>query len=552
MNSGFVPPGGSMRLAFIPPGGAWASLDHVRQVTAAVLAQHNELTTYPPEYQFASKARRREILKEWLSSCDAVVGCLDLDVLQVRHELDRCVPWAVFVLGRMPRGAPTMPVRYPLLHTRDTMVCTCTADAVLSTKFFPNAAVRIVPFAFDDTQYYRADAVTCAAMRAGLGIGPDEKLLLYAGRLALEKNIHTVLKTFRVVLNAVPEARLVIAGEEMNSPFREFGAQPLGVKRSLRRLCTHLGLDGDRVLFVGQRAPEDLRALYGAADVLVNLTLNHDENFGYAQVEAMACGLPAVGSTWGGLKDTIADGVTGVQVPTIVTAAGVKVDWWSAANSIVQLLRSPESMQAMSQRCCEIARERYSITEYGHGLEQVVRDCVAAKNLPREPLQASAFAAEYWATCKKDVDERPPYRRGEESLRLYRELITPYASAPTNGAANRGEDVWVLATALRVEADGRIAVNDPICPFELTVPPNLVASVRALADQFGERPVLAVASLQAAGPALREALVWMHEAGLVLRTRRGIIDLECAPASLGQPMFEMREIDHRTDIVWFS
>jgi glycosyltransferase involved in cell wall biosynthesis len=540
-----------MTIAFIPPKSSDASLHYVRQVTQAALEPRHELRLCPPEYRVASKTRRREILRDWLAGCDILMGCPDTDVLQVRRELDRCIPWAMFMLGRMSRGAPTMNMRSRYLDTRDVLVCTCTADAVLCTKFFPNATVAMVPFAVDETLFSEADPTLRTATRASLGIGPDEPVLLYAGRLSLEKNVHTLLKTFRVVLSALPAARLVIAGAEANRPFGELGTFCLGMERMLKRFCAEVGLDSERVLFLGQQTAKDLHLVYGAADVLVNLTLNHDENFGYAQVEAMACGVPVVGSTWGGLKDTVIDGATGVRVPTIVTAAGVKVDWWAAANAVVRLFQSGE-VQRLRQRCCDIARERYSIAAYRSALERVVCECTARAADPGGPLVVSAFAEEYWAACSREIDDRPPYRRGAEAFRLYRELIAPYASEPASDAPHGHAHGWVLAAPLHMESDGRILVNDPICPVEMAVPRHLAAAVGILSSRFADRPVLPARAFSEASPDMLAALAWMHEAGLVLRTGLGILNPDCVPPVLGRPVFDIRHIDHRADIVWLS
>ena len=543
-----------MIIGFIPPKGGDVSLERVRQSTTTALTPRHELRTCPAECRLTMGTRRREIIASWLSGVDVLIGCPDTDVLQVRQELGRRMPWVLFMLGRMPRGAPLMSTRYRYLDTRDVLLCTCTADAALSRNFFPNATIEVVPFSCDERLFYPADAALRQATRSRLEIGADEKVLLYSGRLSLEKNVHTLLKTFRVVLNAIPAARLVIAGEEAERPFTEFGTYSLGTVRTLQRLADHLSLDRGRVLYVGQCTGDDLRALYGAADVLVNLTVNHDENFGYAQVEAMACGLPVVGSTWGGLKDTITEGITGVQVPTMVTAAGVKVDWWAAANAIVGLLQSADASERMRQQCRAIARERYSLARYQEALERIVRGCLeaATRSHEREPLVVSTFAEEYWATCARDVDARPPYRRGSQALRLYRDLIAPYASPPTRHTPNGHHDAWMLAAPVRLQPDDRIAVNDPVCPLCVDVPPHLSAPVRALTRRFTERPVIAAATLRTSGADVLDALAWMHEAGLVLPTSLGILDPQRAPSTLGEPIFEIREIDHRTDIVWLS
>lgn len=108
--------------------------------------------------------------------------------------------------------------------------------------------------------------------------------------------------------------------------------------------------------------PAGLRNLYSAADAVVNLTLLHDENFGLAQVEAMGCGTPVVGTNWGGLKDTIIEGETGYKVSTVASPAlGVKVDWWEGIHKIVTLLTVEESeRQSFRERSWKHASEKFS------------------------------------------------------------------------------------------------------------------------------------------------------------------------------------------------
>ena len=538
------------------------SLAHVQNATVGVLKKRHTLQPYPGESGAASSVNPRELVKQWLASSDVVVGpvyaFLPPLLRRLRNEMgDRPVPYVAFLLGCMPRGGVEHADQ--CFRTCDVLVANCEADVALARKFWPNATVRCVPLAYDDAIFYPEDETAQRAVRASLGIGPDEKIVLYAGRVTLEKNVHTLLKVFSVVLNAVPDARLVIAGSEDSIPFVEFGVMPLDIRRCLRRLMTHLGLDERHVIFAGHRTRDDLRALYSTAHVLVNLTLHHDENFGLAQVEAMACGVPIVGTTWGGLKDTVTQNVTGKQVPAVVTATGVKVDWWRAANSIVQLLTTDASNQQLRERCRAVARDRYSMARYGDALDEAVRDAAAAARRPSEPIRQSAFAEEFWATCigepqglKLGTFGRRFYRQGPESLRLYRELITPFAGAAMDPVRPDAECAWCLAAPLVFEEDDTLSVNDPLYPFEVPVPKHVLDDVRTLVNQFTLQPVMAHGSLEAATSAAAEAFVWMQEMGLVIRTCRGTLDTAGAGRLVGAPSFEMRQIDSDTDIVWFS
>lgn len=70
--------------------------------------------------------------------------------------------------------------------------------------------------------------------------------------------------------------------------------------------------------------PESGTTIRNAADIFVLLSDNIQESFGLAPVEAMAAGLPVVGTDWDGLRDTVAHGETGLLVPT--TMAGPMAD----------------------------------------------------------------------------------------------------------------------------------------------------------------------------------------------------------------------------------
>lgn len=547
MNVGIV-------LGYVPRSDV--SVSHVRRLTAAALQGRHDVRPLPPEYPLASDARQHELLKAWVASCDVIVGPSDEGVLRARAEIDRPVPYLCLLLGDMSRGGRRLRVMHKELRTYDALIGNCEADATLMRTFFPTAMVRTIPLAFDESLFFPADEQTRQAARRRLGVGPETPIVLYAGRLTLEKNVHTLLKTFSVVVRALPEARLVIAGEEFNQPFPEFGAFSPGITRALRRLMRHLGLDDRHVRFVGQRTPTEMRALYSAADVLVNLTLNHDENFGLAQVEAMACGLPAVGATWGGLKDTIIDGVTGWQAPAIVTAAGVKVDWWSAATSIVELLTMDDDRKRhLREQCQATAQARYTRACYGEHFERVFRDCLDAAVQPSEPLRASPFAECVWATFhKQGEDARPAYRRGPQAIDVYQQLITPFATAGPNGLAHRSHaagagDAWCLAAPIDWRSDNTMAVNDPIFPIEMAVPAHLLESVRALMPRFAAQAVLSDAAL-ADAPA--EALDWLCAAGVLLRTRASLLSADCSRGPLGRPAFAICRVDQATDVVFVA
>lgn len=132
---------------------------------------------------------------------------------------------------------------------------------------------------------------------------PERPRILAAGRLVERKGFADVVTALR----AVPRAECVLVG---GPPARELDRDPLA--RRLRELADSVGV-ADRLRLVGAVPPAEMPAWYRSADVLAAAPWY--EPFGLVPLEAMACGLPVVGTAVGGLTDTVVEGVTGELVP---------------------------------------------------------------------------------------------------------------------------------------------------------------------------------------------------------------------------------------------
>jgi glycosyltransferase involved in cell wall biosynthesis len=80
----------------------------------------------------------------------------------------------------------------------------------------------------------------------------------------------------------------------------------------LRELAAELGVT-DRVRLLGQVRRSEVPDLVRSSDVVACLPWY--EPFGIVPLEAMACGVPVLGSAVGGLLDSVVDGVTGILIP---------------------------------------------------------------------------------------------------------------------------------------------------------------------------------------------------------------------------------------------
>ncbi len=128
------------------------------------------------------------------------------------------------------------------------------------------------------------------------GYQPEDKLLLFMGRVAEEKNIDFLLKVVDRLKNKVPHLKFLIAGE---------GA----AKKRLEKMVDELQLQ-DVVHFAGYLSKEDWRDCYAGSDLFVFASVT--ETQGLVVTEAMAAGTPVVAVGEMGIKDVMASNKGGL------------------------------------------------------------------------------------------------------------------------------------------------------------------------------------------------------------------------------------------------
>ena len=127
--------------------------------------------------------------------------------------------------------------------------------------------------------------------------GERPNLVLFLGRLEAAKGIYDLLDAIAGVRGAVPDVRLVCAGD----------GDRVGVKRYAERL----GI-ADAVTFTGWVGPSGKRALLESAAVFA--LPSYEEALPVSLIEAMGAGVPAIASPVGGIPEVLQDGVSGLFV----------------------------------------------------------------------------------------------------------------------------------------------------------------------------------------------------------------------------------------------
>jgi glycosyltransferase involved in cell wall biosynthesis len=151
--------------------------------------------------------------------------------------------------------------------------------------------VKIVPAGVDWARF--TSVPDGASFRKAFSIPDSEPVVLFSGRLAVNKGLMVLADAAPDVLRQFPDTKFVVVGQDM------------GVREGLERRLKELGI-GDRFLFTGHIKDEALfLSAYGACDMLV--LPSEYEAFGLVLLEAMASGKPCVATNVGGMPEVLGE-----------------------------------------------------------------------------------------------------------------------------------------------------------------------------------------------------------------------------------------------------
>jgi glycosyltransferase involved in cell wall biosynthesis len=168
----------------------------------------------------------------------------------------------------------------------------------------------------------------------GSGIKPTKPIIGTACRLVPIKGMVYLIRAISLLQKNIPEIRLEIAGSGPEQMVLEAEVQKLGLVKHVK--------------FLGWQT--DLTSLFAQWRLFVLPSL--EEGFGMTALEAMATGLPVVGTTVGGIPELVVDNVTGLLAPPR--------DAEALADCIDKLLSNPARERAMGEAGRLRAHEQFS------------------------------------------------------------------------------------------------------------------------------------------------------------------------------------------------
>ena len=213
-----------------------------------------------------------------------------------------------------------------------------------------------------------ADAAATATLKR-LGIDPDRPTVVFVGRITRQKGLPYFLRAAQLLPEDV---QLVLCAGAPDTP--EIAAEVEGLVAELRARRSG-------VVLISEMLPQpEVAAILSSAQVF--MTPSVYEPLGIVNLEAMALGLPVVGTATGGIPDVIVDGETGYLVPIEQKQDGTgtpldpRAFEEAMADRLIRVLDDPELGRRMGKAGLARARDHFSWEAIGVKTAELYRSLV--------------------------------------------------------------------------------------------------------------------------------------------------------------------------------
>jgi glycosyltransferase involved in cell wall biosynthesis len=241
----------------------------------------------------------------------------------------------------------------------------------------PSAGMQVVLTGVDLERYAPAADAQRSATRQAMGVGDDEIVVLYAGRIDREKGVDVVVRAFALFASGHPGSRLVVVGSA------SLGADPADSARYQQELRVAAG--GLPVTWLAAR--RDVVPLIQAADVAVAPSL-WPEPLSRSVMEPLACGVPVIATRVGGNPEIL----TGWLSRYLVEPG----DADGLAHQLCALSRWRRQDPGLGARLRAEAEARLSLDAELDAIERAMVDAARSRHPVRRRRRASATEDTSW------------------------------------------------------------------------------------------------------------------------------------------------------------
>ncbi|MBX5489261.1 MAG: glycosyltransferase, partial [Mycolicibacterium hassiacum] len=236
-------------------------------------------------------------------------------------------------------------------------------DDLVELRVAPASKFTVVRLGLDLERRIAAPEGARERVRSELGVGRDQFLVVWLGRMTEIKRVDDLLRIFAVLRRRGVDAVLALVGDGPN-------------RADLQRLADELGV-ADAVRFAGFRA--DVGSVFRACDAVALTSAN--EGTPVSLIEALAAGCAVVTTDVGGARDVVDDGRAGFLVP-----AG---DLDGFADRLEELAGSPELRRRLGEAGRKHVFARYSVDRLVRDIDTLYRELLRDRDrsLPRPRLR---------------------------------------------------------------------------------------------------------------------------------------------------------------------
>lgn len=288
---------------------------------------------------------------------------LDLPLVHTYHTIYEDYTHYLTKLKGLDKGAKAFVRGYTKYCCNTVQVVVAPTEKVkdLLTDYSVYRHIEVIPTGIDLQKFEDGKWTDEEILKAkkNIGVLPEEKVILYVGRISQEKNVEELLEAMPQFMIKHKDCKFVVVG---NGPD----------KARLEKIADSLDCRG-QVIFAGEQPWDLIAKFYKIGDVFVSAS--QSETQGLTYIEAMASGLPVVAKDDRCLEGILIDGENGYRfrkkeeficgLEKVLYSDKIKV-YGEKSKQLVQIYSNENFAKKIENVYTEILKGSYTVVETGY------------------------------------------------------------------------------------------------------------------------------------------------------------------------------------------